>query len=214
MDKWWCPIRWVLSFRARSEIWMIRPAEPRKCGAGERTWNHTVDSPNRRAPYLPPSVSLSPPFRHGHLHHHRLLASTPPSLLHRGRPVALIIREYIAVMLSIPPANSNRVYSPTWWYRQEKWPHALQSQHFCVGCGRERGSSPRTRGSERERFFECLGERLPCVRGPPRSTADFTLVSTGAACHRNRPGTWSDEKPSTDSSTTCALGPLLRCAEW
>jgi len=78
VDKWWCPIRWVLSFRARSEIWMIRPAEPRKCGAGERTWNHTVDSPNRRAPYLPPSVSLSPPFRHGHLHHHRLLASTPP----------------------------------------------------------------------------------------------------------------------------------------
>lgn len=115
------------------------------------------------------------------------LCLPPPPL--RGRPVALIIREYIAVMLSIPPANSNRVHSPTWWYRQEKWPHALQSQHFCVGCGRERGSSPRTRGSERERFFECLGERLPCVRGPPRSTADFTPISIGAACHRNRPGT-------------------------
>lgn len=67
------------------------------------------------------------------------------------RPVALIIREYVAVMLSIPPANSNRAHPPTWWYRQEKWPHALQSQHFCVGCGRERGSSPRLREKERKK---------------------------------------------------------------
>lgn len=36
-------------------------------------------------------------------------------LLLRGRPVALIIREYVAVMLSIPPANSNRAHPPTWW---------------------------------------------------------------------------------------------------
>ncbi|XP_011634756.1 uncharacterized protein LOC105425614 [Pogonomyrmex barbatus] len=69
-------------------------------------------------------------------------------------------------MLSIPPANSNRVHSPTWWYQQEKWPHALQSQHFCVGCGRERGSSPRTRGSERDRFFECL-RRETSLRARP-----------------------------------------------
>jgi len=66
------------------------------------------------SPSLPPPSSVS-------------CLSSPP-LSHRGRPVALIIREYIAVMLSIPPANSNRVHSPTWWYRQEKWPHALQSR--------------------------------------------------------------------------------------
>lgn len=99
-----------------------------------------------------PTLSPSPPPPPSSL----LLA--PLSLSLRRRPVALIIREYVAVMLSIPPANSNRANPPTWWYRQEKWPHALQSQHFCVGCGRERGSSPRTRGSERERLLECLEE--------------------------------------------------------
>ena len=42
--------------------------------------------------------------------------------------------------------------SPHLKYRQEKWPHALQSQHFCVGCGRERGSSPRAPSSSSARF--------------------------------------------------------------
>lgn len=63
------------------------------------------------------------------------------------------------MMLSIPPANSNRAHPPTWWYRQEKWPHALQSQHFCVGCGRERGSSPRAREGEKERERDIEGKR-------------------------------------------------------
>lgn len=132
-------------------------------------------------------VSLSPLFHHRHLHHHRLYFSPPLSLSLRRRPVALIIREYVAVMLSIPPANSNRANPPTWWYRQEKWPHALQSQHFCVGCGRERGSSPRTRGSERERLLECLGETSLRTRSATLRRR-ITLVSTGAG-HRNRPGT-------------------------
>lgn len=118
-----------------------------------------------------------------HLHHHRLLAFPLPLL--RGRPVALIIREYVAVMLSIPPANSNRAHPPTWWYRQEKWPHALQSQHFCVGCGRERGSSPRTRGSERERLCECPEETSLRARDPPRLAADLPWFPSARA-NRNR----------------------------
>lgn len=126
-----------------------------------------------------PTLSLA-----RHLHHHRLLAFPLPLL--RGRPVALIIREYVAVMLSIPPANSNRAHPPTWLYRQEKWPHALQSQHFCVGCGRERGSSPRTRGSEREREIERAPLRVPrrdfpaCERSAT-SCRRFTLVFIGAS---------------------------------
>lgn len=177
-----CATIWVCGRAWSSEIGKVRPAEPRKRGAGERTWNHTVDRPNRRAPYLPPSVY---PFPHSFTiaTSTTIISPSCPSLsLHRRRPVALIIREYVAVMLSIPPANSNRAHPPTWWYRQEKWPHALQSQHFCVGCGRERGSSPRTRGNERERFIECLGETSLRARSATFRRR-ITLVSTGAG-HR------------------------------
>ena len=57
--------------------------------------------------------------------------------------------------MGIPPAKTATGYARTPSHlgctvcRQEKWPHALQSQHFCVACGRERGSSPRAPRSER-----------------------------------------------------------------
>lgn len=38
--------------------------------------------------------------------------------------------------------------------KQEKWLYALQSQHFCVGCGRERGSSPRAYPQEKT-YISC-----------------------------------------------------------
>lgn len=142
-----------------------------------------MERPNRRAPR---TFLLLYPFPHP------FTSSPPPpssasylflSPYSGGRPVALIIREYVAVMLSIPPANSNRAHPPTWWYRQEKWPHALQSQHFCVGCGRERGSSPRTRGSERERLCECLEETSLRARDPPRPAADLPWFPSARANH-------------------------------
>lgn len=99
-----------------------RSAEPRKRRAGgERTRrNHTefTASSESRGPLF--LLRTSPPP-----HHHfaplpvhlasTSTVSTSPSFAQK-RPVALIIREYVAVMLSIPPANSNRAHPPTWWY--------------------------------------------------------------------------------------------------
>lgn len=76
-------------------------------------------------------------------------------LLLRGRPVALIIREYVAVMLSIPPANSNRAHPPTWWVPAGKVAARLAIPAFLCWLWPWTGlKSKGTRESERKRERE------------------------------------------------------------
>lgn len=110
----------ALSSRAGSEIGKVRPAEPRKRGAGERTWNHTVDRPNRRAPYLPPSVY---PFSHS------FTIATSTTIVSSSRP-----------SLPFPPEASRRTNNS--WVRCGDVEHSTcqqqpgKSPHLVVPAGK------------------------------------------------------------------------------
>lgn len=185
LKKWRRPR--VIRVRGRalsSEIGKIRLAEPRKRGAGERTWNHTVDRPNRGAPYLPPSVY---PFPHSF-------------------PIATSTTMISSPCLSLPPPPEASRRTNNSWVRCGDVEHSTcqqqpgKSPHLVVPAGKvaARLAIPAflcwlwpwtglKSKDTRER------ERAPLRVSRRDLRRRITLVSTGVG-HRNRPGTWSDEK--------------------
>lgn len=162
----------------------------------------------------PPPLSLSPsPLLLARAH-----PPSPPSPFSfaQKRPVALIIREYVAVMLSIPPANSNRAHPPTWWIPGRKSGRTPCNPSISVLVVAVNGAQVQGHVRERERVRETGRERKrgrEREREGERKHRECLRQSISRARSTNRPFGSPSNSPCECSVNRLPTGPCKRSAQ-